>query len=48
MRREYKKPEMRCQIVQLGVFGDYGTTDPDFDVQRIPLSNIGVLPIRMD
>ena len=48
MRREYQKPELRCQIVQLGVFGNYGTTDPDGGGRRLPKLITGFLDIRMD
>ena len=48
MRREYQKPELRCQIVQLGVFGNYGTTDPDGGGRRSTELTIGEFPIRMD
>lgn len=36
MGRIYNKPELSCQIVQLGVFGNYGGGGDDGDGGPVP------------
>ncbi len=43
MRKEYSSPVMRCETLEVGAFGDYGTEGGDDNTGSGSFSPIGLL-----